>query len=644
MGALVCGMCGNYNGQKADEFQIPDGIIAPSVAHFGNSWKSEEYSNAGCQPDNRKQVDSLYTPGEKMIIDSQCQELLSDKYKSCHHFVNPDFFIKNCMQDMTKYNGMLPTLCENIQNYVDACKEEAVQITWRNSTFCPLYCPPNSSYMTCAPACRPTCNNIYAESSCDKPSVCMEGCVCDNGFVLSDDSCVPISECGCRDKNDDYHCMGEIWLTPHCTQKCSCGKGGAINCTDYGCSPDENCSLKKNGQYICKSIGFMKCAIGGEPYYLAFDGLVHHFTVKHLYTLVETSDIPNRLQKFRIDGKNTPLKDGKGIVHLEEIFIEVYNHTVQFKGQRKLVVDGELVKPPVQPHDGFRIYQRSNRLHLETDFGLAISFDEKDNSDITLPITYRDWVCGLCGNFEGKRINDLTERDGTRITEVKHFGESWDFDGNTSAAGEPGIASRQRQIPTIDEDLENIELDTGFDMLCRKSELNFIKRTNYCGIISDPNGPFSDCHRFISPEQYQMHCIFSMCTLFNITEMMCPSLELYAGHCQEHGVTLGDWRKDTLCAMACAANSQYNMQMSACPASCSNFAAPSECEVPSMEGCECLPGFILSDFQCVPYKDCGCTYRNKYYEIGEKFLTEDCSETCDAIDEMEFWKLQVQKS
>ncbi|XP_072329818.1 IgGFc-binding protein-like isoform X3 [Scyliorhinus torazame] len=627
----VCGMCGNYNGQKADEFQIPDGIIAPSVAHFGNSWKSEEYSNAGCQPDNRKQMDSLYTPGEKMIIDSQCQELLSDKYKSCHHFVNPDFFIKNCMQDMTKYNGMLPTLCENIQNYVDACKEEAVQITWRNSTFCPLYCPPNSSYMTCAPACRPTCNNIYAESSCDKPSVCMEGCVCDNGFVLSDDSCVPISECGCRDKNDDYHCMGEIWLTPHCTQKCSCGKGGAINCTDYGCSPDENCSLKKNGQYICKSIGFMKCAIGGEPYYLAFDGLVHHFTVKHLYTLVETSDIPNRLQKFRIDGKNTPLKDGKGIVHLEEIFIEVYNHTVQFKGQRKLVVDGELVKPPVQPHDGFRIYQRSNRLHLETDFGLAISFDEKDNSDITLPITYRDWVCGLCGNFEGKRINDLTERDGTRITEVKHFGESWDFDGNTSAAGEPGIASRQRQIPTIDEDLENIELDTGFDMLCRKSELNFIKRTNYCGIISDPNGPFSDCHRFISPEQYQMHCIFSMCTLFNITEMMCPSLELYAGHCQEHGVTLGDWRKDTLCAMACAANSQYNMQMSACPASCSNFAAPSECEAPSMEGCECLPGFILSDFQCVPYKDCGCTYRNKYYEIGEKFLTEDCSETCVCI-------------
>uniref|UniRef100_UPI00398F2A05 IgGFc-binding protein-like isoform X1 n=2 Tax=Pristiophorus japonicus TaxID=55135 RepID=UPI00398F2A05 len=627
----VCGMCGNYNGQKADELMMPDGLIAPSITHFGNSWKSEEYSNAGCLPANRKQMDSLCTQGEKLIIESQCQELLYDKYQSCHPLVNPNLFIKNCMQDMCRYNGMFPTLCDYVQNYVAACKKEGIEIIWRNSTFCPLYCPPKSYYVTCAPACPPTCNNIYAGSSCDKPSICMEGCVCDSGFVLSDDSCVTISECGCRDKNDDYHRIGEVWLTPHCAQECRCKKGGEINCTVYGCSPNENCSLKRNGQYICKPTGFNKCAIGGDPYYLAFDGLVHHFAGKRLYTLAETSGIPDRLQEFRIVGRNAPLKERKRIGRLQEIFIEVYNHTVQFKEKRKLVVDGELVKPPVQPHDGLRIYQRSNRLYLETDFGLAVSFDEKDNSDITLPVTYTKWVRGLCGNFVGMTQSYLPRPDGTRITGEKHFGGSWGIGSNRPAIGEPEGSGRQRQHPITDEELEHIELDTGFHLQCSKTQLKLITSTSYCGIISDPAGPFSNCHRSILPEQYQMSCIFSMCTLFNITEMLCPNLQQYALHCQEQEVTLGDWRKDTLCAMACPANSRYSMQMTACPASCGNLAAPSECEAPTMEGCECLPGFVLSDFQCVPYKECGCTYRNKYYEVGEKFITEDCSETCVCI-------------
>lgn len=55
--------------------------------------------------------------------------------------------------------------------------------------------------------------------------------------------------------------------------------------------------------------------------------------------------------------------------------------------------------------------------------------------------------------------------------------------------------------------------------------------------------------------------------------------------------------------------------MSACPASCNDLTSPSECTSPCVEGCECLPGYILSGFDCVPYKQCGCTYLNKYYEV-----------------------------
>lgn len=67
--------------------------------------------------------------------------------------------------------------------------------------------------------------------------------------------------------------------------------------------------------------------------------------------------------------------------------------------------------------------------------------------------------------------------------------------------------------------------------------------------------------------------------------------------------------------MPCPANSKYSSCMSACPASCSDLTSPSECEWPCAEGCECLPGYVLSGFECVPYSQCGCTYLNKYYEV-----------------------------
>ncbi len=57
--------------------------------------------------------------------------------------------------------------------------------------------------------------------------------------------------------------------------------------------------------------------------------------------------------------------------------------------------------------------------------------------------------------------------------------------------------------------------------------------------------------------------------------------------------------------------------MTPCPASCADLAAPSECEqTQCVEGCQCAPGFVLSDLNCVPYSECGCTYLNRYYQVS----------------------------
>ncbi|XP_040203395.1 zonadhesin-like [Rana temporaria] len=62
------------------------------------------------------------------------------------------------------------------------------------------------------------------------------------------------------------------------------------------------------------------------------------------------------------------------------------------------------------------------------------------------------------------------------------------------------------------------------------------------------------------------------------------------------------------------------------------MASESECEAPCYEGCQCEPGFILSGFDCVPYKECGCTYLNKYYMTGDRFIKDDCSQNCTCAD------------
>ena len=579
--------------------------------------------SCSCLSDSREDDVPPCTDENKPIIESQCNVLKSDKFKACHDLVNPEDFIKICTYDMCRYDGMKSALCDIVQFYVDTCRNQGITITWRNSTFCPLPCPSHSHYTACASACPSTCNDIFASSLCEKTESCTEGCECDDNYVLSNDKCVPLSNCGCRDDDNNYYSAGETWITPHCTERCQCQQNGVIRCQSYGCDSKETC-LIKSGKYKCNPTGFGKCRIIGDPHYITFDGLVHHFQGKYTYILTQTiPDLPDTLTQFSVEGVNYPLRLNRRITYLKEIIINVYNHEVRFRQGKQILLDGVRVRAPVRPHDGIRIYQRTTRIYLETDFGLYLSYDGDQNADIKLANTYNNRVEGLCGDFDGRPRNDFTNPDGVWLKNVNAFGESWKVPVKRRT-------SRFRR-ETIVEDEPDEEPDTGLYQGCSENKLMQENSTSKCQILTALDGPFANCHSAVPPEPYSTNCIFDMC-VEDDADTLCRHLKEYVLACQEQGVNMEGWRQQTACEMSCPPNSKYNSCMTACPASCSDMTSPSECESPCVEGCECLPGYVLSDSECVPYRECGCTYLDKYYEIGEVFTTDDCSQKCQCTE------------
>uniref|UniRef100_A0ABM5GQA3 Zonadhesin n=1 Tax=Pogona vitticeps TaxID=103695 RepID=A0ABM5GQA3_9SAUR len=620
----VCGMCGNFNNESLDDLLMPNGHLATNASQFGNSWKAPGDQDPGCQPDDREDLEPHCSSEEKDRLHALCREILQPKYQACHNIINPQLFIQNCLYDMCEYQGMASVLCDNIQSYVEACKSQGVTgISWRNSTFCPLPCPSHSRYTECASPCPATCSNLYAPASCQRSTTCVEGCTCEPGYVLSDNNCVAMRDCGCVDSQQDYYSPGDTWVTSNCRERCTCAGNGNITCQDFQCLSGSFCTLSSAGLRYCRPTQFHQCVISGDPHYRTFDHFVHHFQGRSTYTLTQTlGSLPEALVPLSVAGRNHRRLPFQRFSFLREVYVSVYGYQITLMQGRHMAVNGLRITPPYHdPDDRLQITQRGRKLIVQTDFGFSVSFDGRDLAEIVLPTTYQDHVGGLCGNYDGRRSNEYMKPDGTWTRSLNTFGNSWQVSVQREVAASGHVRARREEEPAE-------EAESGFEVDCSPEQLMLVNGTDNCGALSDPQGPFAACHSIISPDTFQESCVYDLCALFNDSELLCQDYNAYAQLCQEEGVTLGPWRQATGCEISCPAHSTYQSCMSACPASCANMAAPSDCQAPCVEGCASDPGYLLSGLEVVPYNQCGCTSNDQYYQINDTFLTDNCSQRC----------------
>uniref|UniRef100_A0A8U8BMI3 Uncharacterized protein n=1 Tax=Geospiza parvula TaxID=87175 RepID=A0A8U8BMI3_GEOPR len=632
MGRL-CGLCGNYNGQGNDEFQLSSGRLAPDATAFGSAWKTTDTPcNDTCPKD-----ECLTCTEEKVAVlqkPNYCGLLTAPEgpFGSCHRIIDPIPYSQSCIHDLCMMGGDTHVLCQSIQSYVTACQGAGVTVgAWRTSSFCPPTCPANSTYSLCTN----TCANICTGNTTTCPQTCTEGCQCHQGSVFDGHRCVPEDYCGCF-RDGEYY---KVVFLDHCQHRCTCVPGQGLTCHDHACTEDEFCEIqegvlgciKKNpckslhcrpkercrprgAQSRCVPALVATCWAWGDPHFRTFDGLDFDFQGTCTYTMAESHGNDPGLVPFRVQAKNDIRGGIQSVSYVSLVKVDVYGQHISFHRNEngRVRVNGEVTLLPVLLADGkVRVHPSGLRVALETDFGLQVSYDWNWHLQINLSSSYYGHVRGLCGNFNLKPLDDIPEA-GDNITAVVTWAKNW------------------KSADFEDDDQICWDYCDGVCPVCDEKKKELYGGNHYCGTIKKSfQGPFRACHDIVKPHDFYRNCLSDLCLSNGARSILCQVLETYAATCQKHGAMVHDWRTPSGCPLPCPENSHYEPCGNACPATCSDWDSPAACDQPCVETCACNTGHVLSGGQCVPVSRCGCTRDGRYYHPGEEFWGDDtCHSRC----------------
>ncbi|XP_061754985.1 alpha-tectorin [Nerophis ophidion] len=411
--------------------------------------------------------------------------------------------------------------------------------------------------------------------------------------------------------NGRFYRRGEVfWLSDRCSQRCRClDIDNEVFCQESPCGQLETCE-HQDGAFYCQPTRTSTCVVFGDPHYHTFDGLLYHFQGTCTYLLARPCLEVVGLPFFSVEAKN----EDRGVADvswLRDVTVEVYGHRITLpKGSLGTVQVDSLVKTlPVQIQLGaIRVYQSGMAVALETDFGLLVTYDGQHYASISLPSSYFNNTCGLCGNYNDDPSDDPVLPDGTLAESVAELGGGW--------------RAEDADWRCTDGCVDNCTV-------CDPLTEAFYFTSDYCGLINKTDGPFRDCRTVVDPTAFVFSCVYDMCSNKDNITTLCQAVQAYALACQAVGVAIRPWRSRTFCTLECPPFSHYQVCTSACPASCSDITAPLYCAHPCTEGCQCDPGFVLSGSHCVQRDDCGCEYNGLYYPLNDTFWSGgECSLHC----------------
>lgn len=236
----ICGLCGDYNGNKLDELRMGDTSgVCPAhplivqgqmttVEHiFGVSWLSAFDDDVDCHEDcTTVDVVPETCDGENLALATPfCSTIFNvteNALKDCLLEFSSEKLqnlLEDCLFDACMTQDYThEALCSQLEDAVQVCRNDfgLKSVGWRDQFICPMDCPDNMEYSSCGPSCPSTCFNLECLEA-----PCQEGCFCLDGYMADGDSCILPEDCGCLVDGVVYQ-NGEAFTSQDGLESCTC--------------------------------------------------------------------------------------------------------------------------------------------------------------------------------------------------------------------------------------------------------------------------------------------------------------------------------------------------------------------------------------------------------------------------------------
>ncbi|XP_075763605.1 IgGFc-binding protein-like isoform X2 [Pelodiscus sinensis] len=417
----LCGLAGNFNGDKNDDFLLPNGTSTQSLSEFIAAWKvpvEGATCSDGCG-DRCPVCDAAQTAPYQAESSCGLIKATSGPFRDCHSTISPARYFSNCLHDMCTANGMGETLCQSLQAYAAACQAAGARIrAWRTASFCPLACPANSHYELCTRSCDFTCAGLSAPAQCT--GKCFEGCQCDAGSMFDGEECVSMDGCGCM-YSGRYIKSQESVISSDCSEKCTCHPSGGLICEKTSCLADEICVLRDGMHGCVKQEG--RCIISPGAYFTTFDGAKGKLLYSGMYKVASLCDesspswfkVVVDISECTSDG----IPAGAGIfVFFREAIITVNNNMGTW-------VNGRSVRLPAKVSDAVSVSESQGGVAVVQAPGVQVLFSPGGQVTVRVGESLANKLCASCGNFNDDVSDDLRLPSGRVVGSIAEVVDVW---------------------------------------------------------------------------------------------------------------------------------------------------------------------------------------------------------------------------